>query len=152
MKRLIPLLLLISCGKSLPDFLNIKGSPVKKSKTDPAFSQFVESFSRQFNVGVKVPIVFKNIKSRYAGVCLKYSSGYREIQINPTHWKNYSLEQREQLIYHELGHCVLNRGHNDKLMEANTNCPDSIMRSYMFSINEINNCYVPEYNHYMEEL
>jgi hypothetical protein len=152
MKRLIPLLLLVSCGKSMQDFLNINGSPIKKSRTDPTFNSFVESFSREFNVGVKIPIIFKNIETKYAGVCLKYSSGYREIQINPTHWKNYSLEQREQLIYHELGHCVFNRGHNDRVMEANTNCPDSIMRSYMFSLYEINNCYVPEYSHYMEEL
>lgn len=152
MKRLLPLLLLASCGRSTEDFLNVNNSPIKRSKSDSTFNSFVEAFSKEFNVGVKVPVIFKNIDVRYAGVCLKYSNGYREIQINPTHWKNYSIEQREQLIYHELGHCVLNRGHNDRLMETNTNCPDSIMRSYMFSINEINNCYLPEYNHYMEEL
>lgn len=146
------LLLLVSCGNPVQDFLNVKGSPVRRSKTDPTFNQFVESFTKQFNVAVKVPIVLRNINPKYAGVCLKYSNGYREIQINSTHWKNYSLEQKEQLVYHELGHCVLNRGHNDKLMEANTNCPDSIMRSYMFNLSEINNCYLPEYNHYMEEL
>ena len=152
MKRLTPLLLLVSCGASVQDFLNIKGSPVKKSKTDPAFSQFVESFSRQIGIGVKVPVIFKKMERRYAGVCIKYSSGYKEIQINPAHWENYSLEQKEQLIYHELGHCVLNRDHNNKLMDGNANCPDSIMRSYMFNTNEITNCYVPEYEHYMEEL
>ncbi len=150
--KLIPLLLLIGCGQSIQDFLNINGSPIKKAKTDPTFNPFIESFNREFGVRVSVPIVFKAIESRYAGVCLKYSSGYKEIQINSTHWNNYSLDQKEQLIYHELGHCVFNRGHNDRMMEANTNCPDSIMKSYMFSLNEINNCYVPERNHYMEEL
>ena len=152
MKRLIPLLLLVSCGQSVQDFLNINGSPIKKSKTNPIFSEFVESFSKEFNVRVKVPIILKKIEPRYAGVCIKYSNGYKEIQINSIHWNNYSLEQREQLIYHELGHCVFNRGHNDKWMKTNANCPDSIMRSYMFDTNEINNCYVPEYKHYMEEL
>lgn len=152
MKRLLPLLFLVSCGQSVQDLLNINGTPVKKYKTNPIFSDFVESFSKQFSVRVKVPIIFKNIEEKYAGVCLKYSDGYKEIRINPVYWNNYSLEQKEQLIYHELGHCIFNRGHNDRVMEANTNCPDSIMRSYMFNINEINNCYLPEYNHYMEEL
>lgn len=152
MKKLIPLLFLMSCGKSIQDFLHINGSPIKKSKTDITFNKFVESFSEQFDVIINVPIIFKKINYNYAGVCIKYSTGYKEIQINSIHWENYSLEQKEQLVYHELGHCVLNRKHNDLLMETNVNCPNSIMKSYMFSIDEINNCYIPEHNHYMEEL
>ena len=98
---------------------------------------------------MKVPIVLKRIEQKYAGVCLVYSNGYREIQINSDYWYSYTPEQKEQLVYHELGHCVLNKEHDNTLRE---NCPNSIMRSYMFNTYEINECYLPEHNHYMENL
>jgi hypothetical protein len=33
------------------------------------------------------------------------------IQINPNIWPKLSEDERELLIFHELGHCVLNRDH-----------------------------------------
>ena len=148
MRYLILLFLLTGCGKNLEDFLKLNKT-VKRSKTDPIFAPFVDSFKREFKTSVKVPIVLKSLKDKYAGLCLVYSDGYKEIQINKKHWDYYSYEQKEQLIYHELGHCVFNKGHDDSLFKK---CPNSIMRSYMFSDYEINKCYLPEYEHYMEDL
>lgn len=150
MKYLLMLFLISSCGKNISDFIQGKGNP-KRGKTDPVFREFVDSFSQRFNISVGVPITFKPIEQKYAGVCLVYVNGYREIRINKIYWESYSREQKEQLIFHELGHCVLNRGHDDSLI-FNTNCPNSIMRSFMFSQHEINTCYLPNYNYYMEDL
>lgn len=149
MKYLIMLLLVTGCGKNIEDFIKIGQPKFKKAKTDPIFAPFIQSFQDEFNRKVKVPIVLKTIEQRYAGVCLVYSNGYREIQINKNAWDRYSYEQKEQLIYHELGHCVFNKGHDNTTRE---NCPNSIMRSYMFSQYEINECYLPEYEHYMHNL
>lgn len=67
-------------------------------------------------------------------------------------WADYNEEQCEALIFHELGHCVMNKSHDDSLMVHNKACPNSIMRSYIFNTYEIDNCYKPEYNHYLENI
>jgi len=149
MKYLIMLLLITGCGKSLQDFIRIGQPKFKKASTNPVFIPFIQSFEAEFNREVNVPIVLGTIEQRYAGVCLVYSNGYREIRINKEFWDGYSYEQKEQLIYHELGHCVFNKGHDNTTRD---NCPHSIMRSYMFSEYEINECYLPEYEHYMHNL
>lgn len=151
MKKLIPLLLLVSCGQPIEDYINLFDKPVKKARTNSIFLPYIESFSSEFNVKVSVPIVLKKLKDSQGGVCITYSSGYREIQINSTYWDYLMEEQKEQLLYHELGHCVLNRKHDTKLM-PNSSCPNSIMYPYVFSKYDIKECYIPEYNHYMEEL
>jgi len=149
MKYLIMLLLITGCGKGFQDFINIGEPNFKKAKTDPIFTPFIQSFEAEFNRRVKVPIVLKTIKQGYAGVCLVYSNGYREIRINKDSWDYYNHEQKEQLVYHELGHCVFNKDHDNTLRE---NCPNSIMRSFMFNEHEINECYLPNYTHYMHNL
>jgi SprT-like family len=147
MKIIIILLFLVSCGK-VNDMRAMDGELVHKS--EPIFNTLARKFENEFNVAVKVPIIFSTTLERnIAGVCLVYSTGYREIQISRQVWFNQSEEQREQLVYHELGHCVLNKGHDDTTMGE---CPNSIMRSISFNDWEIDNCYIPDYNHYMEDL
>lgn len=50
-----------------------------------------------------------------AGACAKQSDGYKWIEINrlQSGWGNYTECQREELIYHELGHCLLNLEHSE---------------------------------------
>jgi hypothetical protein len=151
----LPLAFLIlntACGKSLSDMLNMGKKPYTKHKLDPEFLPYVQAFEQQFNIKLSVPIVFKQLHSSKAGVCYMWSDGYREIEINSTHWVNFSEEQKEQLIFHELGHCVFNLGHDDSNLEYKRTCPNSIMRSSMFNQHEIDSCYVPEKTHYMENL
>lgn len=149
MKYLIMLLLITGCGKGFEDFIRMGEPKFKKAKTNPVFAPFIQSFETEFNRKVNVPIVLKTIKQDYAGVCLVYSNGYKEIQINKDAWDYYSYEQKEQLVYHELGHCVFNKDHDNTLRK---NCPNSIMRSFMFNEYEINECYLPEREHYMHNL
>ena len=153
--KILPMLsfvLIVGCGKSLQDMIDMGKKPYSKSKTNEVFRPYIDSFTNEFNVAVRVPVVLKKLEANKAGVCFVWSDGYREIQINSLHWEFFTEEQKEQLIYHELGHCVFNLGHDDSLMPNNRSCPNSIMRSFMFSQVEALNCYVPERLHYMENL
>lgn len=56
-----------------------------------------------------------NSKNNTAGVC--YSTGGRtqlHIEIRSRHWFEFDDLQRRALIYHELGHCVLDLPHTDE--------------------------------------
>lgn len=149
---IVSLLLAVGCGKNLGDMLNMGKKPYTKHKTDATFSAYIESFEREFSVNVSVPVIFNSLEANKAGVCYVWSDGYREIEINSKSWSSFSEEQKEQLIFHELGHCVFNLDHDDTKISYKQYCPNSVMRSYMFSQWEIETCYVPENIHYMEVL
>ena len=150
---ILVILLGISCGKQLNDLLNMGKRPHKNSITDASFTDQVVEFEKTFKLKVSVPIVFEKLDSNKAGACYKWSDGYREIRINPEYWDTYSVFEREQLVFHELGHCIFNLDHDDSIFTvASIECPNSVMRSYMFSDLEVQNCYVPERTHYMEDL
>ena len=104
-------------------------------------------------VSTNISTTFGPMDDKHAGICHSWSDGHREITINKKYWDNYSDKQREQLIFHELGHCALNRDHNDATITMNdTVCPESIMRSKIFNLFEIAYCYNYDYGHYLQEL
>lgn len=148
MKILILVLFLTSCGK-FQDFVqnNEKGT---RKQSDATFDSLKNKFATLVGKKVNVPITFANLEYPKAGVCYIYSDGYREVNVDRKSWDSFSSEQREQLIFHELGHCVLNKGHDNSILDAF--CPKSIMRSYMFNLNEIDDCYKPNYDHYIQNL
>jgi len=155
MKWIIPLLLLslTGCG-TLPfcgHFEHFK--PYHNPPTDPVFVKYINKFNIEMNMSTNISTTFKKMDDKYAGICHSWSDGHREITINKKYWDNYSDKQREQLIFHELGHCALNREHNDDTIMLNgTTCPDSVMRSKMFNLFEIAYCYNYDYEHYLQEL
>jgi hypothetical protein len=69
-----------------------------------------------------------------------------EIRINRQFWKVASMISREQLMFHEMGHCVLGRPHNAS--EYLGYYPLSIMNPYFFG----DNLYTVNYNSYVNEL
>lgn len=52
------------------------------------------------------------------GQCLTYTGGLRKINIDEDYWRKSDVIDREFLIFHELGHCILGRAHAD---DANLN-------------------------------
>ena len=65
-------------------------------------------------------IMDPTLKVQVAGNCTYASgNGYAIIKINPNYWWNYEYHRRESLMFHELGHCVLNRGHDAQLYQNN---------------------------------
>lgn len=89
------------------------------------------------------------------GVCTRGGGRLPSITVNPTFWQAWATSSRssemEQLLYHEMGHCLLNRNHNDATVTTADNhsqIPISIMNSYHLSpsLYEIN------YAYYINEL
>lgn len=70
-----------------------------------------------------VTILFHSLPSPTIGVCYWMANGDREVYIDPRFWYGpYTTDlDRELLIFHELGHCDLDRDHVD---------PSSIMEKY----------------------
>ncbi len=61
------------------------------------------------------------------GQCKSYSDGSQQVIVDEQYWNRISDEEREYLVFHELGHCILKREHNDN-KDENGNCI-SIMQS-----------------------
>lgn len=61
------------------------------------------------------------------GQCKSYSNGSKEIVIDQPYWNQASDMEREYIVFHELGHCLLGREHLD-IKDTNGQCT-SIMQS-----------------------
>lgn len=124
--------------------------PVPKS-LDKQFLIYTQRFYSHTNIIPDVPIKFANLGD-YAGVCYVYSTGEREIEIDTFFWNESSDLAKEELIFHELGHCVLNRDHDSTLVKTDDyeyKIPNSIMYPYAFGYADFYNRY---HQHYMDEL
>lgn len=58
---------------------------------------------------------FSKEGNKAIGVCLRYSSGVNEVIIDEEYWNSgISYYRQKIIIFHELGHCLLDRGHKDE--------------------------------------
>ncbi len=70
----------------------------------------------------------ENIETRGTlGQCKSYSDGSKIVTIDQGYWNRSSDIEREYVVFHELGHCVLGRDHSDE-KDENGHCL-SIMQS-----------------------
>ena len=151
------LLLLVSCGSNLDhrESDDIVGDGYK----DPALSEYLNNFEE--DMGIEIPghlsisivdDLYKISNPNVDAVCWSNSKTKvgEKIEIRRSRWEVLSEASREQLLYHELGHCVLNRDHRND--DSSTWCPSSIMNKYTFTEGQIQNCYIPDHTYYLEEL
>jgi hypothetical protein len=72
-----------------------------------------------------LPIAFGTISAEDAGECFRPAAdnytGHRYVTINPAYWATATEAQRTQTVFHELGHCLLNREHTSALMTLTRN-------------------------------
>jgi hypothetical protein len=165
--KLLPLIVLsliailsTSCG------MPIIGKHVQKksgtsrlfSSTDSTFSPYVaqfESYAKSVtgNSGFSVGDVLINFGdpevNTFQGVCYIYSNDLREIIIRKQWWDTAADSDRESLIFHELGHCKLDRDHDD---EVNVIGGKSVKLSMMNSIIVLGNDYANHRPGYLDEL
>ena len=86
------------------------------------------------------------------GVCVNYQDEKKKILINRDSWQEYEeysseMFLKKQLIFHEMGHCVLGKTHhNEKLYGG---FPVSIMNESLFAQH---NFYQENESVYLEEL
>ena len=67
-----------------------------------------------------LPMNFVNLGYHYdsggiVGYCITYPGGDKEIQIDPNFWEFSNDAEKEELVFHELGHCILLRTHKTTL-------------------------------------
>jgi hypothetical protein len=143
MKKLIILLCLLmaSCGDGLDD-----------KYVEPQLSEYVEKFRQLYNVPANIEIKFADLEIMIAGVCYSYGNSHEDnyIEIDRDYFDMYSNIEREELIFHELGHCIFNRDHTtERMMYKSYSVPISIMYPYMFGGSWF---YEQNLTHYYDEL
>jgi len=117
------------------------------------FSSYV-SLLIQRGSEVGKPVVVQNLRITYGdlgnsqvlGRC-SLKEGIPTIIVDKEAWADAGNVEREILMMHELGHCVLGIGHVDETIEG-SNRPASLMNPYI--INEVD--YEQNYWDYMTEL
>ena len=107
MRILLLILLFLSCASN-------------RLRYHEAFAVYVAEFEIHLGKQVNIPINFVKLDKKYAGKCWFGLRG-RYIEINQVNWNDHTDLQKKQLIFHELGHCVLNLSHS----------PDGLMQSKM---------------------
>lgn len=121
------MILFTSCGELLDTFDVIDkeyvgGDPRKFTETNPIFFRYKNNYERLHvrTLGkdadtTSIPInLVDSLDDATMGVCFRWlGSKYREILINQNRWYRLSTRERELLINHELGHCHLNRDHDN---------------------------------------
>lgn len=100
------------------------------------FKPYVYKFEKLSNVSVTVNIKFGGDLGSKAGMCYAFNPNSSDnlISINNKYWDKIGDLGKEQLIFHELGHCVLGLGHNNKIGKVGNwlSVPVSIMYSVHF--------------------
>lgn len=132
------------------------------------FVPFVKKFEEEIGVKVNIKITFPPAKytdnseytqKRILGTCVTVKNSVTQevvekyVEINPHFWipEETSYQEKEFVLYHELGHCLLGRGHVSGNIYSNKYgwIPKSMMANMSFG----NKPYYSEYrSYYVEEL
>ena len=136
-------------------FLNIGCTHIKETYRNPMmynnrlveteFYPHVITFQQLCRAEVKVNIKFGDLPDGDIGRC-KYLPDFSfldSIIIDRKSWDRLKHWEREQLLFHELGHCVLGRPHEDAMIigPLEKEMPASIMHSSKM---------IPEYRLFQE--
>lgn len=123
------------------------------SLVDNRLVPYVEHFlSYQNNTVKMVPIHIKNLDKNRAGTCRVWNDGKKEIIINKSFFDQNSDDPKliESTVLHELGHCILERGHDSSRIEFQGEIiVKSLMYPYIFSDSSD---YESNQEYYLEEL
>lgn len=143
MKRtacLIALFLLAGCGQE---------KAKEPAIVDEALMEYIVRFESDIGVSAEgISVVFGELEEDMVGVCQSWSNGTKKVTIDKEYWDMETETQREELMFHELGHCAMNLGHDEGVMRAGRiTCPNSIMYPYTFEY-----CYAAHRDYYVSEL
>ena len=121
-------------------------------QTDPVFYPYINDFEYYARIDASfIPIRMNKLQPGTAGMCHKLHIGdvivAVYIEINKSTWENITELQKNNLIFHELGHCALNRGHTS-LNNYVDMCPSSFMHEAILS----DYCLQENYQKYLDEM
>jgi len=121
---LLPIMHLLSCEKE--ETYNLV---VEELHIDEALQPYFERFVVEGNLrGQTIDLVAKRIEGyiitisedHVIGQCSHGNSATRTINIDSSFWRQASDLEKEFVVFHELGHCYLERSHEDA--QLNRNC------------------------------
>jgi len=126
-------ILLMGCGQPL------------KGIHDDAFKPYIEHFEQTFKASTQYTNVTFIASIADDPNSIYYTIGYcqgRDVKILKSFWDWSTNSEKRTVIFHELGHCVLNLEHDDHLNTRwNDGCPNSFMNSILIS----DECYTLRY-------
>jgi hypothetical protein len=127
-------------------------------EVDPAFTLLSDSFrAKAAEFGFKTPTIAIHFGEppyglrsnlEIVGFCYRWPFTRPEIRVRKMAWEFLNEKQRLALLYHELGHCALNREHTDTELTALFETPTSLMSPYLVSESDLNK----RYDYYISEL
>lgn len=125
------LITLVACSKEQPLTLQ-KEYPGVEPALWSYFEKFeIEAADRGVNIDLAAVGITGSIERIHAhgtvGLCNHRLDQPNHVIIDMNFWQSASESSKELIIFHELGHCYLGRGHKDQKNEDGT-CA-SIMRS-----------------------
>lgn len=100
------------------------------------FKQLGQLYGARF-IASTVTFSFTAFFGATVGMCSFNSGGRNHVALSNSAWGSGSETFREMLLFHELGHCLLGRGHKNTTHSDGR--PESLMRSSMFSQTTYNN-------------
>lgn len=109
---------------------------------------YVQSFKSRTGVTPKSDVVFGALDGTTAGICEVWSDGYTKVTVDREYFDTINENQREELMYHELGHCELDRDHSEAMTyKGGKRVPESVMYPYVFSLTwaQVYDTFRPEY-------
>lgn len=154
MKKLVLLLatILTACGQE-----NASSLTGFYRQVDDGLEEYVQVFENEWGKSIDFKVEISTIpvekeEDKKAGICYVWANGKKIATIDTEFFSTRTKNQIEQVVMHELGHCALNKGHNDKVWTLqNLTLPDSVMRSWAFNRREAEQ-YITHYHRYMDEL
>lgn len=121
---------------------------------DKELEPYVSSFEKLWGQKINYKVMFVNSTTKTVGLCELWNPDFRLVEIDRKYFKSTNESGREQLIFHELGHCSLDRRHRNNTTFIKNNLvstPASIMIDRVFSKKEL--LYYKAYrDYYINEL
>lgn len=114
------------------------------SEVESEFTTYVKRFEYFYGKKVSTSMEFADSPADedWVGLCYNFSN---HVKIDRTYWNTSDDAAKESLIFHELGHCAMDRDHTEKLLS--NNCPASLMHPLILSA-----CYKRNKELYIKEL
>ena len=129
--------------------------PGSRRNVDTDLEVYVKRFEDLWGQKISFPVLFNHLPEMTAGRCTYWFLGDKVIEVDILYFYKLSDLGKEQLVFHELGHCALKRySHDDSRVVFNKekhSCSKTVMKSSIFDHQEMY-CYQKYRQYYIDEL
>lgn len=142
----IMLLSLAGCGHKM--------EAPKVVSIDSKLNDYVQDFVVA-GASVHHPVVIDNLIVQFSSSLTApteaecFNSSTPRILVNSNIWFEFSEIEQEAIMFHELGHCILNLGHDTTMITLGG---DYIPRSIMYPYSQSDQIYLDHWDYYVNEL